>query len=208
MNLAQQISIWADRLRDLSAFGLHFSQDIYDRTRYQAIQEIAIEMFALAGGELPEQLEPLRSSLLSHPTPYSVGDAAVIDQDGRILLIQRADNRKWAMPGGALEVGETPAQGVEREAFEETGVKCRATALVGVFDSRFSGSLSRHHLYHFMFLCQPVGAQMKASHANEVIQTGWFTEDELPEDLDPGHAARIPHAYRAWRGDERAFFDS
>jgi 8-oxo-dGTP pyrophosphatase MutT (NUDIX family) len=48
----------------------------------------------------------------------------VIDPQGRILLMQRTDDRKWAMPGGGLEVGETPAAGVVREAFEETGVRC------------------------------------------------------------------------------------
>ena len=76
-----------------------------------------------------------------------MGDAAVIDDDGRILLVQRADNSKWAMPGGAMEVSETPAEGVVREAFEETGVRCEVVALVGVFDSRLCGTISRHHLY-------------------------------------------------------------
>lgn len=80
----------------------------------------------------------------------------MIDDKGQILLIQRADNGKWAMPGGAFEVGETPAEGVVRETLEETGVPCRAMSLVGVFDSRFCGTTSRHHLYHFVFLCEPL----------------------------------------------------
>jgi ADP-ribose pyrophosphatase YjhB (NUDIX family) len=138
-----------------------------------------------------------------------VGDAAVIDDRGRILLIRRADNGKWAMPGGALEVGETPAEGVVREALEETGVRCRAVALVGVFDSRLCGTLSRHHLYHFTFLCEPLPDEAvdEPSHAVEVLDVSWFPEDELPEDIDPGHVTRIPEAFRVWRGDARAFFD-
>ena len=40
------------------------------------------------------------------------GIAAVIDDSGRILLVQRADNGLWAMPGGDFEIGETPAAGV------------------------------------------------------------------------------------------------
>jgi ADP-ribose pyrophosphatase YjhB (NUDIX family) len=202
------MALWADRLRDISAMGLHFAKNIHDEGAFRAVQNVAMEMTALAGGESVEQLEPLRATVFARPTPLTVGDAAVIDAQGRILLIRRADNGKWAMPGGALEVGETPTQGVEREALEETGVYCRAVALVGVFDSRLCGTLSRHHLYQFMFLCEPLPrAPILPSHAIEVTETGWFAEDNLPLDLDPGHRTRIPHAFRVWRGDGRAFFD-
>ncbi len=112
------------------------------------------------------------------------------------------------MPGGALEVGETPAEGVIREALEETGIHCQVVSLVGVFDSRLCGALSRHHLYQFMFLCRPLDKEAKQpSHAIEVLGTRWFFERELPEDIDPGHKSRIPKAFRVWHGDSRVFFD-
>src|SRR5512139_3995699 len=166
---AERIALWADRLRDISAMGLLFAKNIHDETSFRNVQTIAMEMYALATGEPMEQIEPLRATVFSRPTPASVGDAAVINKKGRILLIRRVDNSKWAMPGGALEVGETPAEGVAREALEETGVRCRATALVGVFDSRLCGTQSRHHLYQFMFLCEPLEDRVRApSHAIEV----------------------------------------
>lgn len=209
MTPAEQIAWWADRLRDIAAIGLHFSKNVYDQAHYRAVQNIAMEMLALATGESLEQMEPLRAPIFSRPTPLAVGDAAVIDNKGQILLIQRTDNGKWAMPGGALEVGETPAEGVVRETLEETGVHCQAVSLIGVFDSRFCGSTSRHHLYHLMFLCQPLSHREieSPSHAHEVLDVGWFPEDGLPEDIDPGHVSRIPEAFRAWHGDSRAFFD-
>jgi ADP-ribose pyrophosphatase YjhB (NUDIX family) len=209
MKPAQQIAFWADRLRDVSAMGLLFTRNIHDQEAFRRVQTIAMEMLALATGESVEQMEPLRAPIFARPTPLAVGDAAVIDDRGRILLIRRADNGKWAMPGGALEVGETPAEGVVRETLEETGVRCRAVALVGVFDSRLCGTLSRHHLYHFMFLCEPLTGEgvEEPSHAVEVLDVGWFSEDGLPEDIDPGHVTRIPEAFRVWRGDARAFFD-
>lgn len=206
---AEQIASWADKLRDISAMGLHFSKNIHDEAAFRAVQTIAMEMLALAAGESLAQIEPLRGPIFSRPTPLAVGDAAVIDDEGRILLIQRADNGKWAMPGGALEVGETPAAGVVREALEETGVYCRPLSLVGVFDSRLCGTTSRHHLYQFVFLCEPLDHRVigEPSHAIEVVDMGWFSEDSLPEDLDPGHRTRIPEAFRVWREDSRAFFD-
>ena len=210
MTPAEQLAQRADRLRDISAMGLLFTQDLYDRQRYRAVQTIAMEMLAMAGGQSLDQIEPLRGPIFSSPTPFSGGDAAVIDGRGRILLIRRADNGQWAMPGGALEVGETPAAGVEREALEETGIHCRAVSLVGVFDSRLCGTVSRHPLYQFLFLCRPLEREpaAPASHAVEVLEKGWFPQDGLPEPLDPGHRTRIPEAFRVWRGDYRPFFDN
>jgi hypothetical protein len=100
--LAERLAFWADRLRDISAMGLHFARSSYDKEHYEAVQSIAMEMLAVATSEPLEELEPLRAPVFSRPTPLAVGDAAVIDETGRILLVQRADNKKWAMPGGAL----------------------------------------------------------------------------------------------------------
>jgi 8-oxo-dGTP pyrophosphatase MutT (NUDIX family) len=206
---AQQIALWADKLRDISALGLRFAGNRYDRDHYRGVQEIAMAMLALATDTSLEELEPLRAPIFDRPTPMTTGDAAVIDDQGRILLIRRADNGLWAMPGGALEVGETPAEGTAREALEETGVRCEPVALVGAFDSRLRYSLTSHHLYQFVFLCRPLAGvpQETPSHDNEVLDVRWFPEHGLPSDMDPGHVPCIPHVYRVWHGDGRAFFD-
>ncbi len=210
MTLSQTLALWADRLRDISSVGLMFADNIYHRQRYEALQDIALEMFALATGEIPEQLEPLRATVIRQPSAISTADAAIIDETGRILLIRRADNGQWAMPGGLLEVGETAAEGAVREAFEESGVRCEPVALASIHDSRLCGTVSAHHLYHFLFLCRPLDDGLpvaSASHANETLGMAWFTEADLPSPLHAGHAKRIPEAYRVWRGDHRAYFD-
>jgi ADP-ribose pyrophosphatase YjhB (NUDIX family) len=209
--LAEQIALWADRLRDMSAMGLRFSRNSYDREHYRQIQEMALAMMGVATGQAAEALEPLRRPIFSRPTPFVAADAAIVDDGGRILLIRRADNQLWALPGGALEVGETAAAGAVREAYEETGLRCRAVALVGVFDSRLLRSGTPLHLYHLVFLCQPLpGADATpgpTQHAAEVLDVRWFAEQDLPTDLDPAHASRLPEVYRVWRGDGRAYFD-
>ncbi len=209
MNTAQQLALWADRLRDISAMGLRFAKNIHDENHFRAVQTVAMEMMAAAAGETADEIEPLRATVFSSPTPFTGVDAAVIDGRGRILLVRRADNGLWAMPGGACEVGDTPAEGAVREALEETGVSCRPTALVGVHDSRRCGTTSRHHLYHLLFLCEPVDqtGMGRGTHAVEVKDVVWFAEGALPPDIDPGHGTRIPEAYRVWHGDVRACFD-
>ena len=209
MGLAEQIALWSEKLRDLSALGLRFCQDIYDRAHFQTVQDIALEMMALAKGKPVEELEPLRGPLFSRPTPMVTADAAIIDRQGRILLIQRSDNGRWALPGGALEVGEPPSQGVVREALEETGLRCRPVALVGVFDSLTWGSVSGQHLCILAFLCEPLGelSDDPPTHALETLDVRWFAEQEVPSDLTAGHGKRIQEAYRVWREGGAAFFD-
>ncbi len=210
MTPAESIALWADMLRDITATGLHFAKDSYERDNYEKIQTIALEMLSLAARQPLDQLEPLRSLIFTHPGPVSGGDAAIIDERGHILLVQRADDHKWAMPGGGMAVGETPAAAVEREAREETGVHCRATRLVGVFDSRLCGTVSLHHLYQYVFLCKLLDdseAVNPPSHAHEVLGTRWFAEQALPADVSPGHTARINAAFRTWHGHEQAYFD-
>lgn len=208
--LSQKVALWVDMLRDCSATGLHFASSVYERDRYQKIQDIALELLALASAQPIEQIEPLKATIFARSSPISASDAAIIDDQGKILLIRRADNGLWAMPGGGLEVGETPAQGAVREALEETGVSCEPVALVGVYDSRFCGTISYYQLYQFSFLCRllpDVEVIDPPPHAHEILEKGWFSEDALPDDIDPGHISRIPEAFRVWHGDQRAYFD-
>jgi 8-oxo-dGTP pyrophosphatase MutT (NUDIX family) len=69
-------------------------------------------------------------------------NAVVTDREGRrILMIRRSDNGNWAVPGGAMDLGESIAETAVRETLEETGIHCRVTGLVGI---EFLDSAGRH----------------------------------------------------------------
>ena len=102
MTPAEQLAFWSDKLRDMAATGLKYAQNIYDYERYQAIQQIAIKMLALATERPLAELEPLRETIFARMSPLVAGTAAIIDDDGKILLMRRSDNRLWNMPGGIL----------------------------------------------------------------------------------------------------------
>jgi ADP-ribose pyrophosphatase YjhB (NUDIX family) len=59
--------------------------------------------------------------------------AAVRDDAGRLLLIHKIDNDFWALPGGAMEIGESIADAAVREVAEETGMTVEVTGLVGIY---------------------------------------------------------------------------
>jgi len=46
---------------------------------------------------------------------------------GDVLLIRRSDNQNWAVPGGAIDLGESMVQAAVRETKEETGIDCEIT---------------------------------------------------------------------------------
>ncbi len=210
MTPAEQLALWADQIRDLSATGLQHAQNIYDHDRYRALQTLAIQMLALATDQSVESFDSLRTTLFARVSPIVGGAAAIIDAHGRILLMRRADTRRWALSGGIMEVGETPAAAVVREAYEEMGIVCVPIALVGVYDSRIWDTSSPQHIYKFTFLCRPVQTDHNhatASHAHETLETGWFGEKSLPADVYDGHRQRIADAFRVWHGDLRPHFD-
>ena len=207
MNDTKRIARWADQLRDMSANGLKYAENVYDKDRYRALQTIAMEMFSCSTGQSLDELEPLRESVLAQPTPMSVADAAIIEK-GQILLIRRSDNRKWAMPGGFLEVGESAASGAVREALEETGRHCRPVKLVGIYDSDIHGSLTPHQMYIITVLCVLEDkAEETPTHSHETLDMGWFSENELPGDFSLGHEKRIRDSFSLWKGEGEAFLD-
>jgi 8-oxo-dGTP pyrophosphatase MutT (NUDIX family) len=60
-------------------------------------------------------------------------NVAVVNSSGDLLLIRRTDNGNWALPGGAIDLGETVAQAAVRETLEETGIECEVTGIVGIY---------------------------------------------------------------------------
>ena len=202
MDLRAQLQLWSDQLRAIANDGLRWSSDNpYHQHRFERIRAVAAELFAAQDERDAETIERIFSADLTHVAPYPGGDAAIMNQAGEMLLIQRKDNQLWAMPGGLLEVGETPAEGTCREAWEETGVEVEPLALIGVYDSRLCGSRTTAHLYQFVFLCRPLQSTARPVVTAETLDVGWFTEDNLPP-LSPGHTLRIPDAFRYWQGAE------
>ncbi len=189
----------ADQMRAMASNGLTYSTNAYDIDRYQKLLILAAELLSVAATQTVEEIVRIFAADVDLRTPLVGMDAAVFDDDGQVLLIQRSDNHKWAMPGGAAEVGETPAANIAREVWEETGYRVEITHLLGVFDnSRYHREYKRHG-YLLLFAGKVIGGE--ATLSNESIDVQWVALDAIPwDELSPGHSKRLRHAV-AWAGD-------
>ncbi len=67
---------------------------------------------------------PVRRSMVRAGTPsFTVGAVVAIEHGDRVLFLRQPHRLGWSLPGGLLDRGERPAQGVAREVFEETGLR-------------------------------------------------------------------------------------
>ena len=122
--------------------------------------------------------------------------AIVTDDEGRVLLHRRSDNERWALPGGAMDIGETIAQCAEREVQEETGLKVKAHRIVGIYSDpghvfAYSDGEVRQE-FSVCFACQILGGEISKS--DESLEVRFWPVEELDNlDMHPSIHLRISH---------------
>jgi phosphatase NudJ len=118
----------------------------------------------------------------------SVTVAAVIERDGRFLMIEEetSEGLRINNPAGHLDPGETPAEGCAREALEETAWHFRPTALLGVYISRFQRSTTGEDItYLRVAFTGELGAEEVGRPLDTgIVRTLWMTPGELRATAD------------------------
>src|SRR3954453_12465389 len=119
---------------------------------------------------------------------HSVSVAGVVvDEAGRVLVIQRRDNSRWEAPGGILERHETFEEGVAREVAEETGVTVEVERLTGVYKNMSRGIVA------LVFRCKATGGRVVTSRETQAVR--WMTVQEVVVGMSPAYAVRVTDAF-------------
>jgi len=118
-----------------------------------------------------------------YPDRPIVGVGAVVVRAGAVLLVKRASEPlkgHWSLPGGAVELGETLPEAIQREVREETGLEISILEVIEVFDriSRDADNRPRYHYVLIDFLCTPVAGSARPG--SDVEAVAWAHPEEFP----------------------------
>jgi ADP-ribose pyrophosphatase YjhB (NUDIX family) len=210
---------WSEALAGIARTGLGFTQSLYEQERFEEVLHVAADIKAALHDTL--EVEGLSSAQhdLKHEWMQSVGVGTpgyvtpkvaigiiVTNDEGQILLVQRADSLIWLYPTGWADVGYSPSEVAIKEVLEETGIECEPVRLLGVIDGQRMG-FTRFGMYMLLFHAKATGGELKA-HPLETADVGWYRLDNLPQP-SPGSAWWGPAAAEALAGENSpAFFDT
>ena len=188
---SQQLRFWAHELGGMAKTGLLHAHDSYDQDRCERMLAIAERLAALTSAH---DFTPDRPYLADPGivTPKVGCSVAAFDDAGRAVLIQRADNRRWALPGGYAEVGSTPSANGLREFHEETGFDAELVGLVGVYDNKEFGSITNYQFYICLFRARVTGGAAAVSH--ETLDVRLLDPADPPEDMSALQRAMLHDA--------------
>jgi ADP-ribose pyrophosphatase YjhB (NUDIX family) len=142
------------------------------------------------------------------PTELGLSVSAMVWRGREILLMRRADNGHWGLPGGFVELGESVADAARREVVEETGWSVELGRLIGVYSDPATQvvdysteateatqpsprtSRGRVQIVNLCFRARAM-EQGEPTTPDETLEMGFFGADALPAPFVPIHRVRI-----------------
>jgi len=124
-------------------------------------------------------------------------NVAVTNDAGEILLIRRSDNDNWALPGGAVDLGESLPHAAIRETKEESGIDCEITGLSGTYTDPghvllYTSNGEVRQEFSIVLTARATGGQPTPS--SETSEVRWVALDDLTAyEMDETMRLRVRH---------------
>ena len=124
-------------------------------------------------------------------------NVVVVNDADEILMIRRSDNENWAVPGGAIDLGESMTQAAIRETKEESGIDCEITGLVGIYTDPkhiilYTSNGEARQEFSILLTGRPVGGTPTPS--DETTEVRWVPTSEVTGyNMDRSMRMRIEH---------------
>jgi ADP-ribose pyrophosphatase YjhB (NUDIX family) len=124
-------------------------------------------------------------------------NVVVVNDAGEILMIRRSDNENWAVPGGAIDLGESMTEAAIRETKEESGVDCEITGLVGIYTDPkhiilYTSNNEARQEFSILLTGRPTGGTPTPS--DESTEVRWVAPAEVTSyTMDRSMRMRIGH---------------
>lgn len=188
-SLEAQLARWSESLAAIARTGLAFTQNLYERERYEEVLHVAADIKAAfeesnelrreRGHFVQEWMDNIGEDIPGYVTPKVAVGAIVGNDAGEILLVKRVPSGVWLYPTGWADVGYSAAEVVVKEVREETGIEAEPVQLLGVVDGMRMG-FTKFGMYMLLFHCRATGGELNP-HPLETDGCGWFAKDQLPQ---------------------------
>lgn len=183
-----QLARWSETLAAIARTGLAFTQNLYERERYEEVLQVAADIKGVLeesselrrerGHYVQEWMDNIGEGIPGYVTPKVAIGAIVGNDDGHVLLVKRAPSGVWLFPSGWADVGYSAAEVVVKEVREETGIDVEPVQLLGVVDGMRMG-FTKFGMYMLLFHCRATGGTL-TPHPLETDGCGWFSRDDMP----------------------------
>jgi ADP-ribose pyrophosphatase YjhB (NUDIX family) len=188
MNKQIELLQLAKQVQALAENGLHYSENDYDLDRYSNLEEISLRMISLVSGLSEKTIEMATPERNGYRTPKVDIRCVIFNDRDEILMVQERIDSRWSLPGGWCDVGYTPTEVAEKEAFEEAGIRVNAGRLLAVLDKKkHDHPEDLFYAYKIFLECKPENFEIKPG--METLDAGFFTENALPELSTPRNTA-------------------
>ena len=197
---------WAREIQAIAQTGLHYAENDYQVQRYSRLNEISAEIISSHVDMENSELIKIFNQQVGYATPRIDVRGAVF-QAGKLLMVRERLDGGWTMPGGWVDVGDTPSGAVEREVYEESGFEVKSRKVIGLYDANRSNPLEIFHAFKIVFLCDILTGEARTS--DETSEVEFYSKSELPNILS-GERTRPRHledAFTALSRELPTYFD-
>jgi ADP-ribose pyrophosphatase YjhB (NUDIX family) len=172
----------AQRLQAIAQAGLAYNPPLFDAERYQEVHALSMLMMSKLADQPIATFETLFTTETGYPTPKVDIRAVLFRGTEEILLVQeKIDENRWALPGGWADVGYTPFEVAVKEVQEETGLETEAVRLLALWDKKQHPHPPQPwYVYKAFILCRVVGGALQTD-TPETAGVRWVHRTELPQ---------------------------
>lgn len=131
---------------------------------------------------MADYIRDLRARVGTMPLILSAVGGAIFNDQGDILLQERADTHNWSLPGGFMEFGETFQETLKREMKEDSGYEVEIVAYIGTFEQGFTTypNGDQTQTISRLYWVTPIGGQALATQTEETLSLRYFDPQHLP----------------------------
>lgn len=162
------------KVQAIAKIGLLHSKDEYALVNYQEINDLTLKML-----ENFLEVDFKRPNFFErdiYPTPNVSVRALIFNDEGHLLFVQEAKTKTFSLPGGWVDLYQSPKEALLDEVLDEAGLEVEIERLIGVLDH--TPLTSGTPEFVLAFLCKPL--QFVKKHSHETLGASYFALDSLP----------------------------